>query len=125
MKLIKGSGVDIIEIIRVEKAFRASDRFAVRVFTQDELAYCLGRKKNRWASLAARFAAKEAVAKALGTGFGRVRLKDIVIVTGESGKPTVSLYGEAAIVARQMKIEDIKLSLSHCREYAIAFAVIY
>lgn len=120
--VIKGTGVDIIEIARIEKAYRASRRFAARVYTPGEIASC-GGSQPKWASLAARFAAKEAVAKALGTGFGTVRWTDIEIIGGNGGKPEVVLHGKAVEEARRRDIKVFSLSLSHCRDFAVAFVV--
>ncbi len=122
--MIKGTGVDIVEISRVKKAAGSSERFASRIFTSGELAYCEG-KKRKWASLAARFAAKEAVSKALGTGFGRIKWTEIEVVTEENDKPQVRLYGAAREAAETMGVSKISLSLSHCKEYAVAFVVAY
>lgn len=122
--MIKGTGVDIVEISRIEEAAGASGRFLKRVFTDAELTYCSGGKR-RWASLAARFAAKEAVSKALGSGIGRVRWNDIEIVNREDGKPQVLLHGEASRLAAQMGIAKLEVSLSHSREYAVAFVIAY
>ncbi len=122
--MIKGTGVDIIEISRIEKVFAGSGRFASRIFTAGELA-CCAEKKGKWASLAARFAAKEAVSKALGTGFGRVKWTDIEVIGGEGGKPEVRLHGAAREAAGELGITNLSLSLSHCNEYAVAFVVAY
>lgn len=120
--MIKGTGTDIIEIARIEQAVTASGRFAARVFTVREMAYC-NAGKQRWARMAARFAAKEAVAKALGTGFGKVKWTDIEVMHGESGKPLVVLHGAASEIAANLDITLLSLSLSHCREYAVAFVI--
>lgn len=122
--LIKGTGVDIIEIARIEKAFKGSGRFAERIYTPAEIAAC-GGTKPKWDSLAARFAAKEAVAKALGTGIGTFRWTEVEIVRGSGGNPEVILHGNAKKLASQKDIKSIRLSLSHCKEYAVAFVVVY
>ncbi len=122
--MIKGTGVDIIEISRIERAVRASERFAGRVFTARELADCAG-EKTRWASLAGRFAAKEAVLKALGTGLNRIKQTEIEVVKGEGGKPEIRLQGTALAVAGQLGVIKLALSISHCRKYAVAFVVAY
>lgn len=122
--MVKGSGVDIIEIYRIKKAVQATSRFKSRVFTGRELEACLG-KKGQWSSLAARFAAKEAVSKALGTGIGPVKWTDIEVIAEEGGKPGVILHGQAQTIAGQLGIKALDLSLSHCREYAVAFVVAY
>ncbi len=120
--MIRGTGVDIIEISRIQKAFRNSDKFGPRVFTAIEQDYCMG-KKYPWPSLAARFAAKEAVAKAMGTGIGRVSWTDIEIVKNEGGCPQAKLSGAALETARGLGISGFQISLSHCKEYAVAFVV--
>jgi len=120
---IKGTGVDIIEIARIEKAFKKSPKFAKRIYTSGEVASC-GGEKPKWDSLAARFAAKEAVAKALGTGIGSFRWIEIEIIRGTDGRPEIMLHGNAKEVANRKGINSINLSLSHCREYAVAFVVV-
>lgn len=120
---IKGTGVDIIEISRIEKAFKGSEKFAKRIYTSGEIASC-GGAKPRWASLAVRFAAKEAVAKALGTGIGAFRWTEIEIVRGPGGKPEIALHGNAREVARCRGVNSMSLSLSHSKEYAVAFVVV-
>lgn len=121
--LIKGTGVDIIEIARIEKAFKASGKFAQRIYTPGEVASC-GGTKPKWESLAARFAAKEAIAKALGTGIGAFRWTEIEIVRRMDGRPEVILHGNAKEAAIRRDIKSISLSLSHCKEYAVAFVVL-
>lgn len=117
------TGVDMIEIGRLEEAVtRHGDRFLERVFTQAELAGCRGRLE----SLAVRFAAKEATAKALGTGIGRLGIRwiDIEIRTdSNSGAPELVLHGPAAQAARDLGVGEWSVSLSHDRERAIAFVV--
>ncbi len=114
------TGVDIIEIPRVQGVLdRYGDRFQQRVFTAGELAYCRGRAPN----LAARFAAKEATMKALGTGTRGVSWKDIEVSRAESGAPSIVLHGRAKARAQRLGVQEISLSLSHSREYAVAFVV--
>ena len=115
------SGVDIIEISRIRRVLdRYPQRFLHRVYTDGEIAYCRGRAPN----LAARFAAKEATMKALGTGIRGVAWKDIEITRRESGAPGVLLHGRAKLRAQRLGVLDISLSLSHSREYAVAFVVL-
>ncbi len=115
------TGVDMIEIERVNQAVAAhGDRFLDRVFTPAELAYCQGRRE----SLAARFAVKEAVAKALGTGIWRqgVTWTDIETLSDpESGAPRLVLHGSAAAQAQAQGLTTWAISLSHDRSRAIAF----
>ena len=115
------SGVDIIEISRVKLVLeRYGQRFLDRVYTAREIAYCRGRAPN----LAARFAAKEATMKALGTGVRGVGWKDIEVIRHESGAPSVMLHGRGKRRAQRLGVRDISLSLSHSRDYAVAFVVV-
>jgi len=114
------TGVDIIEIGRVGRVLeRYGQRFLNRVYTPEEIAYCRGRAPN----LAARFAAKEATMKALGTGVRGVSWKDIEVVRHESGAPAIRLHGRAKQRAQRLGLQEIALSLSHSREYAVASVV--
>ena len=114
------TGVDIIEIERVRHVLdRYGQRFLKRVFTEGEIAYCRGRPAN----LAARFAAKEATMKALGTGVRGVGWRDIEVVRSESGAPSVKLHNRAEQRAIRLAVREISLSLSHSRDYAVAFVV--
>ena len=116
-----GSGVDIIEISRVRQVLeRYGQRFLDRVYTPEEIAYCRGRPPN----LAARFAAKEATMKALGTGIRGVGWKDIEVVHHDSGAPAIHLHGRGKSRAQVLGVEEISVSLSHSREYAVAFVVV-
>jgi len=115
-------GIDIIEIARVKTAVERTPRFLGRVFTSKEIAYCM-QKANPYPSLAVRFAAKEALRKlhpALARG---VRFCDLEILRGDDGRPLVNLHGEALNRCRAEGIKDIKISLSHSREQAIATAI--
>lgn len=113
-------GVDIIEIARVREAIeRYGVRFLQRIYTESELALCKGRPPE----LAARFAGKEAVSKVLGTGFAGISWREIEILSDSLGKPTVRLAGQALRRAEQLGIYQIEISLSHSRDYAIAFAL--
>jgi holo-[acyl-carrier protein] synthase len=115
------TGVDIVEIPRVGQVLeRYGQRFLDRVFTPQEIAYCRGRPPN----LAARFAAKEATMKALGTGTRGVGWKEVEVVRRESGAPAVKLHGRAERRAQRLGVREVALSLSHSREYAIAFVVV-
>jgi len=110
-------GVDIVEIARLEKAIaRRGEGFLRRVYTDSELR--LYRKKL--SSLAARFAAKEAVIKALGKPTTGVSLREIEILSNPSGKPVVNLYGKAQHQAQGLGLDKLAITLSHSREYAIA-----
>lgn len=113
-------GADIIEIARIQRAIiRWEASFLKRVYTDLELGLCRGRA----ASLAARFVGKEAVMKALGTGRRGVTWKEIEILAEPGGKPRVQLYRKAQKQANNSRITSLAISLSHSREYAIAFVV--
>ena len=112
-------GIDIIEIARIKKAItRWGDIFLRRVYTDAELE----RYRKKPASLAARFACKEAVMKLLGTGRNGVRWREIETLSHPSGKPLLNLYGGAQSQANKLGITEIAVSLSHSKEYAIAYA---
>ncbi|MBM4430354.1 MAG: holo-[acyl-carrier-protein] synthase [Chloroflexi bacterium] len=114
------TGVDIIEIERIERAIsRWNGRFLQRVYTSTELALCRGRAPE----LAARFAGKEAVSKALGTGLLGVAWREIEILADSRGKPWVRLYGRAAQRAAELGLREFAISLSHSRDYAVALVV--
>jgi len=114
------TGVDIIEIPRIKQVLdRYGQRFLNRVFTPDEIAYCRGRAPN----LAGRFAAKEAAMKALGTGVRGVSWKDIEVIRADSGAPSLRLHGRAEKRAERLQMNEMSLSISHSREYAVAFVV--
>jgi holo-[acyl-carrier protein] synthase len=114
------TGVDIIEVARVrDAALRHGERFYRRFFTDSERAYCDG----RYTALAARFAAKEAVSKALGTGIGDIQWVEIEITPDERCRPEVRLHGAAARLAAQLGLTEWSISLSHTHEHAIAFVV--
>ena len=113
-------GVDIVEVARIEKAIACwGERFLQRVYTDSELK--LYRKQHL--SLAARFAAKEAVMKALNRPSKDLDWKEIEILSDPSGKPLVHLCGKARGQADALGLDNLAISLSHCKEYAIAFAV--
>ena len=84
--MIFGVGTDLVEIGRIQKAIEKNPRFLQKVYTEEEIRYCQ-RKKNPWQSFAARFAAKEAVSKAMGTGLGKIKLTDIEVKNQSSGQP--------------------------------------
>jgi len=114
------TGVDLVEIDRFTSAFqRYEGRFLQRLFTSTELA----ENGKNMASLAARFAAKEAVTKVFGTGIGRVTWHDIEIRRGSLGEPVLHLYGTAERMAAEMHLDTWSLSLSHTQSHAIAFVV--
>jgi holo-[acyl-carrier protein] synthase len=118
-------GIDIIELDRISRALSDGDSFKNKVFTQKERAYCEDRGKGSVQSYAARFCAKEAVVKALGTGISKgISFQDIEILNEENGKPIVVLHGEAKQIYEKLGSQAIDISLSHSRDYATAQAVI-
>lgn len=117
---MKAIGVDMIETERVAQSVaRFGDRFLRRVYTERELTYCQG----RITSLAARWAAKEATAKALGTGIGDVSWREIEVVSQANQRPAIQLHGAAAALAAQLGLSGFAVSLSHTKDYAVAFVV--
>lgn len=120
--MIVGVGCDIIEIERIARAIK-SESFIRRVFTAEEAAYCQRRGQQAAASFAARFAAKEAVLKALGTGLREGSLQEIVVDNDGLGKPLVQLSGHFAMLAKQLGVKNIQISLSHSRELATAYVI--
>ena len=114
------AGVDAAEIPRIARAVeRWGRRFLDRVYTPSEQAYCRGRAER----LAGRFAAKEAVSKALGTGIRRLSWRDIEVLPNRFGRPTVYLHGRAAARARAMGATWLSVSITHTDEVAIAFVL--
>ena len=120
--MIVGIGCDIIEIERIARAIK-SESFIRRVFTAEEAAYCQRRGQQAAASFAARFAAKEAVLKALGTGLREGSLQEIAADNDGLGKPLVQLSGHFAMLAKQLGVKNIQISLSHSRELATAYVI--
>jgi holo-[acyl-carrier protein] synthase len=121
---IFGLGIDIVEIARIETLLaRHGERFLARVFTEDERRYC-GGLRNAAACYAARFAAKEAISKAFGTGIGaRLAWLDLSIQRSAEGKPSALLQNTAAEFARELGVTDVLVSLSHSEHYAVAQAL--
>lgn len=119
--MIAGVGTDIIEIARIEKAF-SNKRLAERIYTPQELAAYRARGGNV-AFLAGNFSAKEAVAKALGTGFAGFSPFDVEILRDENGRPFVTLYGRAREKAEALGVGAIHISISNTAAHAVAFAV--
>jgi len=127
MANIIGTGIDLIEVARVERALSnpvTGKRFRQRVYTEGEIRYCESRGKARWQSYAARFAAKEAAMKAMGTGWNRnVGWSEIEVVRERGKAPTIALHGKSAEFARRKRITHFHLSLTHTAEQAIAHAI--
>jgi holo-[acyl-carrier protein] synthase len=122
--MIAGTGTDLIEIERIERSIaRYGQRFLDRVFTAAEQAYC-NSKKTSAESYAARFAAKEAGAKALGTGISHgISWAELEVVRSPSGKPSLILHGRAAGRASALGVTGISLSLTHSRTTALAVVI--
>ncbi len=122
--MVLGLGTDLAEIDRVSRSIaRFGDRFLERIYTAGEIDYC-SRKKNSDESFAARFAAKEAAAKALGTGISRgVGWREFEVRRDPGGRPTMVLHGRAAELARAAGVESISLSLTHSRRIAMAVVI--
>jgi len=123
--MVLGVGTDLIETKRIEESIvRYGERFLERVFTQNEIAYCMRKRKNAAESFAARFAAKEAGAKALGTGISHgITWKELEVLREPSGRPTLHLSGRAAERAERMGVRRMQLSLTHSRELAMAVVI--
>lgn len=123
--MVLGLGTDLIEISRIEESIaQFGDRFLQRIFTPGEIAYCLHKKKNSAESFSARFAAKEAGAKALGTGISRgISWKEIEVRRLPGERPTLHLTGRAAERAEALGVRRLALSLSHSRDVALAVVV--
>lgn len=124
MDVILGVGTDIIECERIDRMLqRHGDHFIKRVFTEGEIRYS-SERKNFAQHYAGRWAAKEAVLKALGTGWiAGIAWTDVEVVHESGGRPMIRLHGGAAKVAAEKGIAEILISISHCQAYATAFAV--
>ena len=123
--MILGSGIDLVEIARIQQSLeRFGQRFLDRVYTEAEQAYCL-RKRKAAESFAARFAAKEAGAKALGTGISRgVNWLEIEVIREPGGRPTLRFHGRAAQIAEHLGVAHAALSLTHTGDLAMASVVL-
>jgi holo-[acyl-carrier protein] synthase len=117
-------GVDLLGVARMARLVAENPGILEMIYTHEESEYCLAKRRSQ-EHLAARFAAKEAVLKALGTGLGRrMRWSDVEIVHDAAGRPRVRLHGEVARWAEQQGIVDLDVSLSHTAEFAIAQALV-
>ena len=123
--MILGTGIDIIEVARVQASHeRFGERFLKRLLHPDEIAYCLSHKKPA-PFIAARFAAKEAISKAFGTGIGAaLGWQDMEIRRKESGEPFVVLHGKGKKLFKARRAKQLLISLSHTQNYAAAMAVL-
>lgn len=115
-------GTDIIECVRIAQMIeKHGEVFLTRVFTRREIVYCSSRR-SATQHYAGRWAAKEAALKALGTGWAKgIRWTDVEVVNELGGKPSLKLDGKAAEIAAELGIDDLLISISHCRSYAIAY----
>jgi holo-[acyl-carrier protein] synthase len=122
--MIYGIGTDIIEVERIEKVMQRDLGFREKIFTPGEIAYC-ETKKHKYENYAARFSAKEAFLKAIGTGwrFG-IRFGDIEVYHDELGKPFIRLSGKAEELMTSLSISKIHVSLSHLKEMATAIVIV-
>ena len=122
-----GVGIDLVEVARIRRALESSKtglRLRNRVFTEKEIQYCEGKHQGKYQSYAGRFAAKEAVMKALGRGWGSdVAWLDIEILPGPAGKPEVRLSNKTSALAGQLGITQLALSITHTESYAMAALV--
>ncbi|HEY7715465.1 MAG TPA: holo-ACP synthase [Candidatus Binatia bacterium] len=125
--MIVSTGIDLAEVDRIQAALedcRIGKRFRARVFTAKEIAYCEQKQRGKYESYAGRFAAKEAVMKALGRGWGaNVRWLDIEVVRARSGKPDIALHDKTAELATQLGIRRWALSITHTRQYGLAYVI--
>ena len=121
---ILGIGTDVIECLRIAQMIeRHGELFITRVYTDHEIAYC-STKKAATQHYAGRWAAKEAVLKALGTGWRQgISWRDVEVRNNTSGGPVISLYGGAREVFERADMQKMHISISHCRNYATAFAI--
>ena len=123
--MIAGSGIDVVEIARIQHAMdRYGQRFLNRIYCADEQVYCL-RKRHSAESFAARFAAKEAAAKALGTGISHgVNWLELEVVREPGGRPALQFHGRAANIASRLGVTRSSLSLTHTAQLAMASVVL-
>lgn len=117
-------GTDIIEIDRIRAACEKNERFLYKVFTEREREL-FNAKSNKYQTIAGNFAAKEAVVKAVGTGFRSFNATDFEILRDELGNPVVSVGDKLGSIMRDRGIKQIKVSVSHCKDYATATAIAY
>jgi len=123
--MIVGTGVDLAEVPRIKSSIeRFGPRFTERIYTPAEIAY-VERKANRYERYAARFAAKEAGMKAIGTGWSHgVRWQDFEVANLPSGKPTLRLHGVAARIAEKLGVRNVSLSITHTAELGMAHVIL-
>lgn len=115
-------GIDIIEIERIKNAIKDNSRFLENIFTNDEIKY-FESNGFKAESIAGNFAAKEAISKSMGTGIRKFNFKDIEVLRDELGKPIVKTYNNLEQMCIDYNVLEIKVSISHCKQYAVANAV--
>jgi len=121
--MIESVGIDLIEIERIKRAINNNSKFLKRVFTMKEITRG-EREKNRYQFYGVHFATKEAVMKALGTGWRKgVKWIDIQVTHNNDGKPEVRLVGKTKEIAKRLEIDEVLVSMSHTKEYAVAQAI--
>jgi holo-[acyl-carrier protein] synthase len=121
---IFGVGADIIEVERIRSAIEKNSGFLTRVYTKNEINYCRKKSRGKYPSFAARFAAKEAVAKSLAEGVSRnISLNEIELANTRTGAPYIKLYGKTGRFSKKLKIKEIKISVSATERFAVAYAV--
>jgi len=125
--MILGIGLDMVEVERIRRAlenWRFGQRFRNRVFTAQEIQYCEGKRAGRFESYAGRFAAKEAVMKALGRGWGaRVCWLDIEVARARNGRPEIVLHDKTAVMANELGIRRWSLSITHTKDHGLAYVI--
>ena len=125
--MIVSVGVDMIEVARIQRALEDSatgKRFRARVYTAKEIAYCEKKGRGKYQSYAGRFAAKEAVMKALGTGWGvKVSWSNIEVARARSGKPEIMLHDHTSAFAQKLGIRRLMVSITHTNNHALAYVV--
>jgi holo-[acyl-carrier protein] synthase len=125
--MILSVGVDLVEVERIQKALedpRIGKRFRERVYTTQEIQYCEKKRRGRYESYAGRFAAKEAVMKALGRGWGsKVCWLDIEVARARSGKPEIVLHDKTARLAEDLGIRRWSLSITHTEQHGLAYVI--
>lgn len=123
--MIVGIGIDITEVHRIRESIeRFGDRFVQRIFTEQEIRYC-DSKLNRFERYAARFAAKEAAMKALGTGWNHgIRWRDCEVARAPGGRPTIIFHGKASDFAKKLRVSNAALSITHTADQAMAQVIL-
>ncbi len=122
--MIFGIGIDLIEVARIEKQLLENSGFREKIFTQDEIDYCDSKKKKA-EHFAARFAAKEAFLKAIGTGWRNgFSFLEIAVLNDEFGKPILEVYGKTKQFIEETRIKNMQISLSHLKDLATAIVIL-